>query len=110
MQTSESRQCGATFQCSDLLITPEGLTCQNCHNQSETEIWDDRVRSAKDDFGLGLVAGLFGGCIGVAITLMVGGPKTKAGGWSGFAVHALLAILLSILWLFHRIMGSMHGG
>ena len=46
---------------------------------------------------LGILAGFFGGCIGLILVLIIAkGPQTKKGAWIGFAVGMVLGIIANI--------------
>ena len=46
---------------------------------------------------LGIVAGFFGGCIGLILVLIIAkGPATKKGAWIGFAVGMVIGVIANI--------------
>lgn len=46
---------------------------------------------------LGIVAGFFGGCIGLILVLIIAkGPQTKKGAWIGFAIGMVIGIIANV--------------
>jgi hypothetical protein len=46
---------------------------------------------------LGILAGFFGGCIGLILVLIIAkGPATKKGAWIGFAVGMVIGIIANV--------------
>ncbi len=47
---------------------------------------------------LGLLAGFFGGCIGLVLVLVIAkGPATKKGAWIGFGVAFAIGIIVNVV-------------
>jgi len=52
--------------------------------------------------GLGILAGFFGGCIGLVLVLALAkGPDTKRGAWIGFAIQIVIGIPLRLFLMRH---------
>jgi hypothetical protein len=49
------------------------------------------------NLGLGILAGLFGGCIGLALVLIIAkGPQTKKGAAIGFGLQFVIGIIINV--------------
>jgi hypothetical protein len=63
--------------------------------------YDERAAlmpSAQGHFGLGLVIGFFGGCLGAIIVQVTStGPQTKKGAWAGFGLQFAVGVVLRVI-------------
>ena len=103
--------CGQPTEPDDFRQTARGVICQSCAFQVALE--QTRMQSggggaiapmaarssgATDSFALGLLAGLFGGCIGFGIVYLLNlGPQTKKGAGLGFGIGLVLGTLLMMM-------------
>ncbi len=81
-------------------MTSQGAICQGCALQdaaASADVGDLEAMGHQGSLGLGLLAGVFGGCIGlVLVYLLAKGSETKKGAAIGFGIQAVLGILIRL--------------